>query len=156
MEIYSIMILDKKDLKILGIMQENSKLTTHKISKKTGIPITTIHNRIRKLEKEGIIKGYTLNLNHKKLGKPILAFVFMNPNYRFLREKKITQQELLDRIAKIPSVEEIYHIAGRYDIIAKVRGKDIDEINELILHILEKDYDVMKTETMIVLSPSSA
>jgi DNA-binding Lrp family transcriptional regulator len=156
MEILSIMVLDKKDLKILEILKENSKLTTNQISKKTMIPVTTVHNRIRKMEKEGVIEGYSLNLDYKKLGKSILAFIFMNPNYNFLRQKKITQQELLDKLAKLPSVEEIYHITGRYDLIAKVRGKDVDELNEFILNILERDYGVMKTDTMIVLSPGSA
>jgi DNA-binding Lrp family transcriptional regulator len=152
MEIYSIMLLDKKDLRILEILKENSKLTTHMISKRTGIPITTIHNRIKKMQKQGVIKNYTLNLNHKKLGKPVLAFVFINPNYRILREKKITQKGLIDNISKIPSVEEIYHITGRYDIVAKVRAKDIEELNDLILDFLEKNYAITKTETMIVLS----
>ena len=52
--------MDEKDEKILKLLKENSKLTTQQISKKTLIPITTIHNRIKKLEKEGIIKKLCL------------------------------------------------------------------------------------------------
>ena len=59
MEYYSIYNMDKKDKTILELLNENSKLTTSQISKKTIIPITTVHNRIKKLEKEGIITGYT-------------------------------------------------------------------------------------------------
>jgi len=50
--------LDDKDWQILEILKDNAKLTSHKISKKTAIPITTVHNRIKKLEMNGIIKKY--------------------------------------------------------------------------------------------------
>ena len=58
--------MDEKDEQILQILLINSKLSTHQISKKTGIPITTVHNRIKKLTKKGIIKGYTIVIDHKK------------------------------------------------------------------------------------------
>ena len=86
MEFYSIM--DNKDEKILELLRENSKLTTHQISKKTLIPITTIHNRIKKLEQEGIIKRYTLELDNKKLGKELAAFIHITVDYRLLKQLK--------------------------------------------------------------------
>ena len=70
-------------------MKENSKLTTHQISKKTLIPITTIHNRIKKLVKEGVIKKYTLELDNKKLGKYLAAYIQINVDYRLLKKIKI-------------------------------------------------------------------
>jgi DNA-binding Lrp family transcriptional regulator len=76
------MELDKKDLQILELLKRDSKLTTSKIAKKTLIPTTTIHNRIKKLEKSGIIKNYTLNLDWKKLGKNITAFILVSVIYQ--------------------------------------------------------------------------
>ena len=58
--------MDDKDEQILQILKENSKLSTHQISKKTRIPITTVHNRIKKLKKEEIIKKYSIIIDKKK------------------------------------------------------------------------------------------
>ena len=60
------MNINEKDRKILDVLKKNAKLTTSQISKKTNIPITTVHNRIKKLEQQEIIKGYTIVLNQEK------------------------------------------------------------------------------------------
>ena len=67
--------MDKKDAKILKVLKENAKLSTQQISKKTLIPITTVHHRIKKMEKEGVINGYTTIVDNKKIGKNIAAYV---------------------------------------------------------------------------------
>src|SRR3990167_5232563 len=113
MEYYSIM--DKKDEKILELLRENSKLTTHQISKKTLIPITTVHNRIKKLEKEGIIKRYTLELDNKKLGKNIAAYIHITVDYRLLKEIKISQHDLAKKLKQDESVEEAAMVTGGTD-----------------------------------------
>ena len=74
-EIYIPFMLDNKDLAIIEVLKHNSNFSTQQISKKTGIPISTVHNRIRKLEKSGIIKEYTILLDNKKIGKPIAASI---------------------------------------------------------------------------------
>jgi len=88
------MKLDKKDLKILEILKENSKLTTSQIYKKTNIPITTVHNRIKKLENLGIIRSYTLKLDYNKLGKPITGFILVTINYILPDGTKIKQEHV--------------------------------------------------------------
>jgi len=157
MEIYSIMMqiqreieLDKKDLKILEILKQNGDFTTSKISKLTAIPITTIHNRIKKMKKLEIIKNYTINIDYKKIGKPLCAFIFVSPDFEFLKEKNLSQLELIDKIAKEPDVEEIYQLIGRYDIILKVRFGDMNKLHYLFGDILRKKYGIIKTETIII------
>ena len=115
--------MDKKDEKILELLRENSKLTTHQISKKTLIPITTVHNRIKKLEKEGIIKRYTLELDNKKIGKTLAAFINIIVDYRLLKNIKMSQYDLTKKIKQNESVEEAAMVTGGTDIIIKVRVK---------------------------------
>ncbi len=91
------MKLDKKDLQIIEILKGDSSLSTHKISKKTHIPITTIHNRIKKLKQEGVIKNFTVKLDHKKLGKHISAFILITINYN-IQGKKIDQSGIAKKI----------------------------------------------------------
>jgi len=138
-----------KNGKILEVLKENSRLSSGKISKKTGIPATTIFNRIKKMEKEGIIKKYTVDLDYKKIGIGIQAFVFVSQDYKaFDREK---QEKMLDRIAKEPGIDNVFRISGRYDLLIIFRAKDIDELDEFLIKLQEENYGILKTETMVVL-----
>lgn len=145
------MKLDEKDKKIIEILKQNSKLSTQQISKKLRIPITTIHNRIKKLEKQEIIKNYTVNLNYKKLNLEILAYILITINYN-IPGHKINQEEIAKEIKKIPRVEEVDIMTGVTDILAKVRVSDIDELNNFLIKKLRNIKGIDKTQTMIVLS----
>ncbi len=145
-------MLDEKDLKILDILKQNSKLTSQKIAKKINIPITTIHNRIKKLEKLGIIKGYTVKLDYKQLDKGILAYILVTVNYLLPSGKKLRQEDIAKNIKKLANVEEVNIMTGVTDILVKVRVKDIDELNNFIIKKLREIDGIDKTQTMIVLS----
>src|SRR3989338_1480742 len=114
-------MVDEKDLAIIEVLKHNSSFSTQQISKKTSIPITTVHNRIKKLEKEGIIEGYTIRLNNKKIGRPIAAYVHIVVDYKLMKEKKISQHELAKKLKQREFVEEASMVAGPTDIIIKVR-----------------------------------
>ena len=144
--------MDQKDMKILELLQTNAKLTSQQISKKTLIPITTIHNRIKKMEKNGIIKGYTIKLNHKKLGKGVLAFVLITVIYVLPDGRRISQPELAKTIAALPAVEETHIVTGGADIIIKVRVEDVEELNRFIINELRNLEGVENTQTIITLS----
>ena len=150
MEKYSIM--DEKDEKILRLLKENSKLTTKQIAKKILIPITTIHNRIKKLEKEGIIKRYTVELDNKKIGKNVAAYVQITVDYRLLKEIKMSQHGLAKKLKQYEFVEEAAMVTGGTDIIIKVRVKDIDELDNFVTKILRNIDGIEKTQTMVILN----
>lgn len=145
------MELDKKDFQIIGLLRENSNLTTHKISKKLNIPVTTVHNRIKKLEKTGVIKNYTVNLDHKKLGKPISGFLLVSVNYNLPNGKKIEQEQVAKKIKQI-GAEEVCTVTGGTDILVKVRVGDVEELNEFVVKKLRNIDGVDKTQTMVVLN----
>lgn len=144
--------LDEKDLKILDVLKQNSKLTTQQIAKRVNIPITTIHNRIKKLEKLGVIKGYTLVLDYKKLGRPILGYVLVTAFSTLPTGKRLSQDAIAKEIKKLSGVEEVNIVTGGTDILVKVRVKDIDELNNFLIKKLRRIDGVDKTQTMIVLS----
>ena len=145
-------IMDNKDERIIEVLKENSKLSTQQISKKTSIPITTVHNRIKKLEKEGIIKNYTVVLDNKKIGKDISAYILINVDYKLLKEIKSTQYELTIKLKKHPCVEEAATVTGGTDILIKARVKNIDELNSLITRYVRNLEGVDRTQTLVVLS----
>lgn len=143
--------LDKKDLEIFRILKENADLTTQQISRKTGIPITTVHNRIKKMEDRGVIERYTIVPNYKKLGKKITAFILVNIEYP-RTEKKFSQESVAEEISKYGQVEEVSIITGENDIILKVRMENVDELNQFLTQTLREIEGVDKTETMVVLN----
>jgi len=151
MEYYSIM-LNEKDMKILEILKKNSKLTTQQIAKKTQLPTTTVHNRIKNLEKSGIIKHYMAVLDSKKMGKSLSAYVLAVVDYTLLKERGTTQQEIAKTLSKHNLVDEVTMLTGSHDMIIKVQAKDIEELNNFITVHLRNIGGIEKTETMIALS----
>ncbi|MBU0953484.1 MAG: Lrp/AsnC family transcriptional regulator [Nanoarchaeota archaeon] len=149
-------MLDEKSQKILDLLQKNAKLTSRQISKKLLVPITTVHNRIKKMEKEGYIKGYVALIDHRKLGKEILSFILVTVRYYTADGDHISQEDLARTISRLPPVEEIYIVTGGTDIIIKVRVKNIDELNQFVIHDLRNIEGVENSQTMIVLSANEA
>jgi DNA-binding Lrp family transcriptional regulator len=145
LEIYSIMHKDIDDM-ILAMLEGDAKLTTGAIAKRTGIPTTTIHNRIKRMEKDGIIKGYTAVVDHARLGKGIHALIFINV------EHKTDQETLAKRLLAIDQVENARIITGGFDMQIEIRAASIDELNRLITKTLHKVPGIEKTQTMIVLN----
>ena len=144
--------MDEKDERIIEILKENSKLSTQQISKKTSIPITTVHHRIKKLNDEGIIKKYTIILDDKKIGKSISAFVLITVDYKLLKQMKKSQQDLARKMKLHPSIDESTTVTGATDIIAKVKVKNMDELNHLIENYIRNLDGVEKTQTLVILS----
>lgn len=149
MEYYST-IMDDKDWKILEMLENNAKLSNSQIAKKTTIPITTVHNRIKRMESEGIIKQYTIKLDYEKINKPILAIILIEVNYNTTSKNKISQSEVAKSIKKI-GAQSVDIVTGGTDIVIKVRTKSVQELNEFIINKLRNIEGVDKTQTLVVL-----
>ncbi|MBU0532440.1 Lrp/AsnC family transcriptional regulator [Candidatus Micrarchaeota archaeon] len=135
--------LDEKDFAIIDELKKNSRLSEQKLAKKTNIPMTTVHNRIKKLQANGIIKKYTIELDYAKLGKSIVAYVMLKAI------ASADQKALLEQVAKIPQVREVAMITGEFDLLFKVKVSSMEELNELVVQKLRKQKTVGETRTMI-------
>jgi len=134
---------DEKSLAIIEELKKNSKLSEQKIARKTGIPMTTVHNRIAKLRASGVIENFTIRLDYAKIGKPIVAFVLLKAT------NQADQKELLGQISKLPCVCETAMITGAFDIIFKARAASMDELKNIVVGNLRKQKNVGETETMV-------
>lgn len=144
-------LIDEKDKKILETLKENSNLSTHKISKKTLIPITTVNNRVKKLQKDGIIKKYTVELDQKKLGFNLSAYIFVGISLNELKQSKLKIKDLVNSIRKSSLVESAENVTGDIDLVVKVHAKDIDEIKDYVFNNLSELKGVEKTRTAIIM-----
>jgi len=148
MEYISMSNLDEKDNQILSLLLKDSSTSKKQISKLLNLPLTTVHNRISKMEKEKIIQGYTAKPDYKKLGYSISAFINITINYS---TKGYSQEETAKKISNLSGVESVCIVAGTYDLMAKVRKKDTDDLNDFILNHLRKIPGIDKTTTVVIL-----
>lgn len=144
-------MVDDKDILILEALKRNARASVLEIAKETGLPNTTVHNRIKKLRKDRIIERYTIKVNEEKIGKKIAAYVSITVDYQTLKKGKQTQNQLAAKIAKNPGVLETDIITGESDILVKVRLKSIEELNEFVTEALRNLDGVEKTQTMVIL-----
>lgn len=144
-------LIDKKDNKILELLKENSTLSTHKISKKTLIPVTTVNNRIKKLKNLGVIKNYTIEIDKRKLGFNFSAYILINVSLRELNQEGMTTKDLKSLINKNPNVESVYNVTGDIDIILKIHVKNINELNDYVVNTLVHYKGVENTTTALIL-----
>ena len=135
--------LDEKDFAIIDELKRNSRLSEKKIAKKTNIPMTTVHNRIKKLRELDVLENYTIKLNYKKLGKPLTAYVLLKTL------PGIDQKEVLLKISKMPNIREVAMVTGEFDILFKVMVRSMEELNQIVVQTLRKQKTVGETRTMI-------
>jgi Lrp/AsnC family transcriptional regulator, regulator for asnA, asnC and gidA len=148
-------LIDEKDEKILEVLRENSSLSTHKISKKTLIPITTVNNRIKKLKKEKVIKRFTIDVDEAKLGFDLSAYILITISLDELKRHNMKTKDLLKQIKINPLVELADTVSGDVDIIVKIHARNINELNDYVVDSLSYYKGVEKTKTALILKQKS-
>jgi DNA-binding Lrp family transcriptional regulator len=124
-------MLDTIDQQIIKLLQINGKATIKEIANKLNLTTSPVFERIKRLEKEKIIKGYTALVDPKKVDKGQIVFCNISmPNYN---DKNIKEFE--NKVGFMPEVLECYHIAGVVDYQMKVLVKDIDAYNKFLQKI---------------------
>lgn len=131
------MKLDDKDLAIIGELRKNSRFSVREIAKATAIRPSTVHVRITQLVKHGIIERFTLKLNNEAFGENFIVFVLVK-----------TTQEIKKSVFNHPAVKEVFGVTGEYDLMMKLKFKDIIAFNDFILKF-RKENNVGTTVTMV-------
>lgn len=96
--------------------------------------------------------SYTINVDNKKLGKDISAYILVTVDYKLLKQKRISQHDLAKSIKTHETVEEVAMIAGASDIILRVSVKNIHQLDDLVTKELRNIEGIDRTQTLIVLS----
>ncbi|MBS7637172.1 Lrp/AsnC family transcriptional regulator [Candidatus Bathyarchaeota archaeon] len=141
---------DEKDLAILDLLQKNCKMTAKEIARKINSPITTVFAKIKRMEQQGIIKEYRAILDHKKLNFGVTAFILASFSYRVDKEVPLSQRAIAEQISKFPEVQEVHIISGDWDILIKVKDKDVDSVGRFVIDKLRTVKGIEKTLTCMV------
>ncbi|MDE1852039.1 MAG: Lrp/AsnC family transcriptional regulator [Candidatus Micrarchaeota archaeon] len=121
------------------------------IAKKLNEPLSTIHFRMKKLEKEGVIRNYKGDIDWKKAGYPITAYIFVNIDVDLLKKIHKTQDDLLNELLGLMYIREGSLITGEADILLKVIAKSSEHLKEILLGFIDSKHGVVKTKTSLVL-----
>ncbi|MGF7038669.1 Lrp/AsnC family transcriptional regulator [Mucilaginibacter lappiensis] len=138
-------VLDKTDLHILRLMQENARISNADLARELSMAPSGVLERVKKLEQKNVIQQYTTRINPLALQQKLLAFIFMKasdgPGY-----SKATLE-----LAKIPEVQEVHHVAGDDCYLVKVRTYDSASLMRIMRERFSKIPNIISTRTTIVL-----
>lgn len=140
------MTLDPIDYKLLDLLQQNARMTQMEMASAVGLSQPAVAERMRKLEQEGVIRGYAARVNARKLGKDISAFIGVSiehPRYNAGFARKILA---------LPDVLECHRVTGSDSYLLKVVTENTESLDRLISELLRVIPGVTRTLTSIVTS----
>ena len=138
-------MIDGVDRAILMMLQANGRVSNAEIARQVEMAPSAVLERIRKLEERGVIKAYAAQLDPRALGQGLLAYVLVRT------ECGSWQAETAAKIAAIPEVQEVHHIAGEDCFLVKVRTRDTAALGSLLRDRVSAIECVRSTRTTIVL-----
>ena len=143
--------LDEKDMAILALIQENSKLTARQIAQRINAPITTVFAKTKRMEELGIIREYRAVLAPEKLDSGTAAFILASVSYRAKADDiPVSQRAVAEEIAKFPEVQEVHIITGDWDLLIKLRAENVEAIGKFVVDKLRLIKGLEKTLTCMV------
>lgn len=142
--------IDEKDLLILNLLQKNCRMTAREIAQTIDSPVTTVFAKVKRMEELGIIKDYKAVLDAQKLSKGTTAFILASVSYRLKEGANQSQRKIADEIVKFPEVQEVHIITGDWDILIKVKEKDVSAIGRFVVDKLRMVEGIEKTLTSMV------
>jgi DNA-binding Lrp family transcriptional regulator len=134
------MNLDNKDEKILEALKHNARDPVKNIAKKTRIRPSTVHQRIQKLIENKVIEKFTVKLSNKEVGENFIVFMLVKGS----TTDYIDNKTLHDR-----HVREVFGITGEYDLMMKLKFRDVEEFHKFVLDFRKGKKDIQSTMTMI-------
>jgi Lrp/AsnC family leucine-responsive transcriptional regulator len=138
-------ILDKVDLSILRLMQENARISNADLARELEMAPSAVLERVKKLEQKNVILQYTTRLNPASVNQKLLAFISMKAS------DGMGSSPTAAELAKIPEVQEVHHIAGDDCYLVKVRTADSASLMDLMRNAFSKIPNILSTRTTIVL-----
>lgn len=132
-EYYSFMeTLDKVDLQILRILQQNARLTTKELASRVSLSSTPVFERLKRLETNGYIKKYIAILDAAKLNQGFIVFC----NVKMNKLSRDIARNFTETIRAIPEVTECYNISGSFDYLLKIHAPNMKYYQEFVLNVL--------------------
>lgn len=142
------MTFDATDKKLLEYLQTDSKQTNKELSVKLNLSVTAVYERIKKLEREGFIEGYTVLLNKEKINKNFIVFCHV----KLVQHTHDRVVGFEREVIKIDEVLECHHVSGDYDYLLRVLVADMAAFREFMVKKLTAISHIGSTHSMFVIN----
>jgi Lrp/AsnC family transcriptional regulator, leucine-responsive regulatory protein len=136
--------VDDKDLAILGALQDDARATYADVGARVGLSASSVHDRVRKLERRGVIRGYRADVDPPAVGLGVTALVSVFPLDPSLPD------HLPRTVTEFPEVQDCYSVAGHEDYVLKVRTRNTADLETFLRRLSEKGG--VQTRTTVVMS----
>jgi Lrp/AsnC family transcriptional regulator, regulator for asnA, asnC and gidA len=140
--------IDNTDLKILSLLMQDANMPYTEIGKRIFVSGGTVHVRMNKLERLGVVRGSQLVIDYTKLGWDISAFLGI------YLDKSSLYEEVARQLEAIPEVVNIHYTTGIYSIFARIVCRDTQHLREVLHDKIQKVQGIQRTETFISLEES--
>ena len=137
--------IDETDARILGLLQRDGRVPYAEVGQAIGMSGPSAHERVKKLEARGVIRGYSAQVDPTLLGYGVLAFIFIKQGPGTIAT------DMTGDFVGSDEIEECHHLAGEADYLLKVRATDTRHL-ERVLHSIQQVAHVFTTETQVVFS----
>jgi DNA-binding Lrp family transcriptional regulator len=139
-----VMVLNETDMKILQVLLEDARFSSRQVAKKVGVSVGTVLSRIKRMEENGIIKGYSVIMSHERLGYELTVVMEVT-----VSKGRLIEME--NEIAKIPNVCSVYDVTGLTDAFIVAKFKTREELGKFTKRLLALPY-IERTNTHVVLT----
>ncbi|MBP6385590.1 MAG: Lrp/AsnC family transcriptional regulator [Pseudarcicella sp.] len=142
------MKLDNTDKEILKHLQQDALLTTKELASRLNLSPTPVYERVRRLEKDGVIKKYVALLDREKITKDLMVFC----SIRLKEHAQKAGAKFVKEVVGLEEVQECYNISGDYDFILKIIVKDMREYQSFLMNKLAALDNIGSTHSNFVMS----
>lgn len=140
-------LLDKTDLAILRLLQQNARSTVREIAEQVHLSTTPVHERIRRMEQAGVIKGYTAMLDAARVKKGLMVIVYVS----LKTHSKTAGARFIRHIHELPEVIECYNISGEFDFMLKVVAENMDAYYDFHVNKLSQSENIGNVQSVFVM-----
>jgi Lrp/AsnC family leucine-responsive transcriptional regulator len=140
--------MDTIDKKLLFLLQNDCKITTKELSVKLNLSVTAVYERIKKLEREGIIQNYVALINRSKVNKAFVVFCHI----KLIQHTREFLTKFESQVVKLSEILECHHVSGDYDYILKIAVRDMEEYREFLVTKLTTLEHIGSTHSTFMIS----
>lgn len=140
--------MDIIDKKLLMLLQEDSTRTTKELSLKLNLSVTAVYERVKKLEREGVVSKYVALLDRNKLKKSFVVFCHL----KLIQHTKEYLTKFEQEVTRLDEVLECYHVSGDYDYILKIFVENMEEYREFMVTKLTTLQHIGSTHSTFMIS----
>ncbi len=138
--------LDAIDRRLLTLVQRDAKLSYAELGAKVGLSVSSIMERLRRLQKSGVIRGFHAVLDPAALELRLTAYV------QVAIDRPENEPPFLRQVVAVPEIAEVHHITGEFSYLLKIRARDTAHLEELLVTAVKRLRGITRTHTLVVLS----